>query len=124
MPECREAMLKEDTTRRIGDVLLMRIRKEVADAIEAYEEEKKRRQQMAVTAELYEIGGKYPRAFIVHDDLSKVQFGGSNRTLADVMEQKAEHATARRMAAKRVAMQHIDQKLREGNVPGMPSPEK
>jgi len=120
MPECREAMIKEDTTRRIGDVILMRIPEEVYAAIEAREEEKRQRQEFSVTAELQEIGRRYPRVFTVHEDLSKVQFGG--RTLADVMERKAAHATARRMAAKRVAMEAIDRKLREGTVPGMEVP--
>ena len=120
MPECKHAMVAEDTTRRIGDVILMRTTEENYDRHEEREALKRVRQSEGVTAELREIGGRYPRTFIVHDNLSDLKVGG--RSLSDIMQAKAEHKTATRTAARRVAAQSLDPKIREGTVLGVQMP--
>jgi len=110
-PECQE--YKEvDGTRRIGDVLLMKIPRERYLEIEEQKAKRRDEQYLGIKARLQELSDK--SGIRIYDDLSKVDVGGRN--LADVMERKA--------AARDVAMQHIDRKLRDGDVPGIPSPKK
>jgi len=110
-PECQE--YKEvDGTRRIGDVLLMRIPKERYLELEEREAKKRDDQYLGIKARLQELSEK--SGIKVHEDLSQVSVGG--RSLESIMEHKA--------AAQEVAIQHIDKKLRDGDVPGIPSPKK
>ena len=112
MPECR-GNLEADGTRRIGDTLLMRIPREGYEQLRARQELAAARQHDAVGSRLKELGERARGYGLkVHEDLSTVQVGPN--TLMDVVE--------KRSAAEKVAMKHIDKKLREGTVPGVPAP--
>lgn len=108
--EAREHM-DSDGTRTIGDVLLMRIPTQRYKAIIKQQRERRQSQQLGVSAEVIAYARKH--GLKVHEDLSTVKVGAN--TLMDVMQRKAE----RRTGAKKVAMQHLDKKLREGQVPGL-----
>jgi len=109
--ECAEYK-EADGTRRIGDTLLMKIPKERYAELEEMAQKRRDEQYLGIKARLQELSEK--SGIKVHEDLADVSIGG--RSLADVMENKA--------AARDVAMQHIDKKLRDGDVPGIPSPKK
>jgi len=109
--ECAEYK-EADGTRRIGDTLLMKIPKERYFELEEMNEKRRSEQYLGIKSRLQELSAK--SGIKVYDDLSEVSIGGRN--LETVMERKA--------AAQEVAMQHIDQKLRDGDVPGIPSPKK
>jgi hypothetical protein len=109
--ECSEYK-EADGTRRIGDTLLMKIPKERWLELEERAAKRRDEQYLGIKARLQELSEK--SGIKVHEDISKVDIGGRN--LADVMERKAH--------AQELATQHIDKKLREGDIPGMPSPKK
>jgi hypothetical protein len=110
-PECEEYK-EADGTRRIGDTMLMKIPKERYLELEEMNEKRRNEQYLGIKARLHELSEK--SGIKVYDDLSEVTIGG--RDLESVMERKA--------AQREVAMQHIDKKLRDGDVPGIPSPKK
>jgi len=114
MKEAREH-IEADGTRRIGDTLLMRVRKERFEQLEADATRRRQLQHDSVGSRLLELEDKARGYGLrVHQSLDTVQVG--NQTLMDVVE--------RRSAAKQTAMKHIDKKLRDGTVPGMPAPKK
>ena len=109
--ECEEYK-EADGTRRIGDTLLMKIPKERYLELEEMGQKRRDEQYLGIKARLHELSEK--SGIKVYDDLSDVTIGG--RSLESVMERKA--------AAQDVALKHIDKKLRDGDVPGIPSPKK
>ncbi|RLI53354.1 MAG: hypothetical protein DRP09_15935 [Candidatus Thorarchaeota archaeon] len=98
MPEAIEQK-EADGTRRIGDVLLMRIPEKQAKIIDKKMEEKRLRQQFGVESSLVELGSKYSRKGI------KVHTGEAGINLAQ--------------GAQGVASKARDKMLREGTVPGL-----
>lgn len=110
-PECQEYK-EADGTRRIGDVLLMKISKERYLELEQMSEKRRDEQYLGIKSRLQELSDK--SGIKIHEDLADVSIGG--RSLESIMERKA--------AAQDVAMEHIDKKLRDGDVPGIPSPKK
>ncbi len=78
-------------------------------------------QQKGVEGALREMGEKYrDKGFIVHDNARDVQVGGKRgQNLMNVMEAKAKHG-----GAARTAMKGVDQMMRTGTVPGIPTPGK
>jgi len=112
-PEAREHM-DSDGTRTLGDVLLMRIPTEHYETIVEQQRRRREAQEFGVSADVIAYARKH--GLKVHEDLSTVKVGAN--TLMDVMQKKAE----RRTAAKKTAMQHLDKKLREGQVPGLRGP--
>lgn len=111
LPECVE-FKREDGTRRIGDVLLMRIRMDFHMILEQRNEERRRRQQLGVSSEVRRIAQAYPKAF------GQVQTSDEGGPLAQTVLQRGE-ATA---AAQRTAAHHVDAMLRRGTVPGLGTP--
>jgi len=107
--ECEEHK-EVDGSRRIGDVLLMKIPEERYNRILKAQERRRLAQQLGVTQDVQDFAEKH--GMIIHKDLSTVKVGP--HTLADVMTKKAERATA----ARKVAMKHLDKKIREGTVFG------
>ena len=100
MPEARE-LLDVQGFRVLGDVLLMRCRQELYDAVQAYEAELRRRQQEGVNTTLRELGERH--GVTVHTDLND-----------PVMKRALSHAHAQQ-----VASNQVDRALREGTVPGL-----
>jgi hypothetical protein len=118
MPEC-SSMKDARGYRRIGDTVLMRIPEERYFELEKAEEYKRLVRKEGVAGALRELGAKYrDKGIIVHDDASNVHISG-NRNLMDVMQGKAKQEGTRR-----TAMKGVDKMLRQGTVPGMPSPGK
>lgn len=111
--ECEEHK-EADGTRRIGDVLLMKIPTERYKLILESQRRRREAQQIGVSADVIAYAQKH--GLKVHEDLSTVKVGAN--TLMDVMQRKADRQTG----AKRVATQYLDKKLREGNVPGVGGP--
>ena len=82
-------------------------------------------QQKGVEGALREMGEKYrSKGFIVHEDARNVSMGGrGGKNVMDVMEGKA-GAGRLRAGAARTAMKGVDDMIRSGTVPGIPTPGK
>lgn len=113
-PECREKKIREDTTRRIGDVLLMKTTEENYAKIIRHEELKKVKREQAAMADVEMIVSRHPKVFRLRTDLSEVSIGGRN--LEEVIQQRS--------AARGVALKGVNNMLREGRVPGLMKPGK
>lgn len=99
-PEAAE-LKAEDTTRRIGDCVLMRMRLDIYRKWEMQQEHKRMRQQEGVEAEARDLASRY---------------AGSGIKLVEGYAPSEAH----RQAVRGVAMNSVDKMLREGRVPGMP----
>lgn len=110
MPEAVELRgMAADSTRRIGDVILMRIQRDRHLLLQRAERKKRMRRQEGVTANLVEMGERLrDRGVIVHTDVE------ANPRL---MERLAKRSTAR-SAANRLT----DTWMRQGRMPGAPAP--
>ena len=99
-----------DTTRRLGDVILMRLRKDRKLLFDRQERAHRRAVESGVTSTLEEMGEKYRgKGVIVHTDMP-----AANPRLLDTMQKRAQ--------ARSIARQTTDQLLREGRMPGVPAP--
>src|SRR3972149_1986072 len=99
-----------DTTRRLGDVILMRIRKDRYVLLQRREAEKGHRQQEGVTSTLEEMGESLSRrGIVVHTDLKSM-----NPQMLKRMQNRA--------AAQKISTGRVAQWLREGRMPGTPAP--
>jgi hypothetical protein len=115
MIECIEHK-EVDGTRRIGDTVLMRIREERWHRLEEDARRRKDLQYEGITSRLRDLAERgRSHGIKLHENLDDVPSGGGG-TLMDVVE--------KRKGAAATAMQHIDQKLRDGTVPGVPAPKK
>ncbi len=95
-----------DTTRRLGDVILMRTRLERYMRRRKQRESHQRAVEEGVTAELQELGDRYAKyGIIVHTNASP-----------ELMKTMASRAAARHMASTQ-----FDSLVRHGNVPGTPA---
>ena len=103
----------EDTTRRIGDIILMRILKDDHKILLDNIEYRRQLQEYGVVGELIELGDKYRgKGFIVHSDPNS-RFASGKESVMD---------TVRRRAASGQGMKAVDNMVRNGNVPGIPRP--
>lgn len=110
MPEAAEQKgLSGDTTRKVGDVMLLRCRKDVYVLIDRYRRLQRERRERGVSAALEELGEKY------RDKGVKVH---TNTRMAD----PAFRREAARAAASGIAREKFNEQLREGTVAGMPAP--
>ena len=101
-PEAIE-LKQTDGTRRLGDVILMRVKRDRFLELEAAEAAKRKAQQQSVTSNLEQLGQKYRRhGLIVH--------AGSNLNpdMLNVMQNRARGAMA--------AREQLDQGLRDGSL--------
>ena len=105
-PESRH-LIKEDGSRRVGDVLLMRMRMDFHILYEQREEKKRLTRELSVESELAEIVGKHPDAFTLHSE----QTGGNPHM--DAMRSRA---------ARQTSFNALGNKLKSGTVPGLPKP--
>jgi hypothetical protein len=93
-----------DTTRCLGDVMLLRCRMEVYEAIRAYEERKAERQRTGAMEGMQDKAREH--RMIVHTD-------PNDPVLQRAMKHAEAHETANRM---------LDNQIREGRVPGVAAP--
>lgn len=115
-PECKEHR-EADGTRRIGDTLLMKVPYERWLQLEEDAVRRKDKQYDGITSRLRDLAERgRGHGIKLHEDISQVA-SPSGGTLMDVVE-------GRSSDAKRTALSHIDKKLRDGDVPGIPSPKK
>jgi len=108
MQEAKE-LTQGDGTRRLADVLLMRIRLDRAIMLDRQDRERRERQQQAVTAQLEEAGARYAKEGVIVSTPTNM-----SPERLKTMETRA--------GARRTAMGAVDNMLREGTVPGVPSP--
>ena len=114
MPEARDYR-HEDTTRRIGDVILMRILKTDHALLLQNFEYRRQLQELGVIGDLRELGDKYrSKGFIVHTD-GDARFASDKESLMD---------TVKRRAAAGHGMKAVGKMAKEGNIPGVPIPGK
>ena len=111
MPEAIELKgIGADTTRRLGDVILMRIQKDRKLLLDRQERAHRRAVESGVTSTLEEMGEKYrDKGVLVHTNMA-----GTNPRLLDAMQKRAQ--------AHGIAGRTTDQLLREGRMPGVPAP--
>lgn len=105
MPEALELRgMAADTTRRLGDVILMRMTKDRYLALRRRREAHQRAVETGITSELQEMGAKYAGSgLIVHTQPDDA-----------LLKKMAAQAGAKQMAGQR-----FDTMIRTGNVPGM-----
>lgn len=101
-PECRNH-IKEDNTRRIGDVLLMRIPKDLHLMLEMKAADRRRAIEFGVDSDLRDITSKHRDAMTYHGDVG------------DTSAFKAQRAAG----ARQVASQQLNTMLKRGTVPGL-----
>jgi hypothetical protein len=120
MPESREHTV-EDSSRRIGDTILMRIPEERAREIDAYNEYMAQTRLVGTENELIDFGEAYRGRGL---SVSRLEDMPENKQRAVAARGAAGRAGAKELfmeqATKSVALGAIDEKLREGNVPGLP----
>ena len=112
MPEAIELKgMGADTTRRLGDVILMRCRKDIFKRLMRQEEAHRRAVESGVTSEVEELGRRYEKyGLIVHTG------EGLSPALLKRMQTSA--------AAKQVVGKQVDQLIRDGRMPGAPAPRR
>lgn len=106
-PESRE-YLYTDTSRRIGDVMLMRITLDLYFLEEKKNAEKTLKVEESITSDLYMLEAKSQGRFKVHVDQE------TNPYLPGMQSGAPSHG------AKQVALKHLDGQIRRGTVPGLP----
>lgn len=103
-----------DTTRVVGDTILMKIHMDDYELIERYEAYKRQMQQEGINSQLQELGDKHRgKGLIVHTDVEGGFASGKGGSIMD---------TLRNRASQQMGTQVIDKGLRAGTIPGMPSP--
>jgi len=113
MPEAREHKA-EDTTRRLGDVILMRIRKEDHAVLLQHQKYRQQLQELGVSSNLRELGDKHRgKGFVVHTKGDEQFASGRGQTMMSTLQSRA---------AADLGMKMVDGMLRDGTVPGMPVP--
>jgi hypothetical protein len=102
MPEAKE-LRWVDTTRKLGDVVLMRVPEKKFQQLHARDRRIREHQQTSVVSQLEEMGERYRgRGVIVHTN--------PDSRMLDRMAQRA--------AAQQIAGKKFDQMLKTGTVPG------
>ena len=111
MPEAIELKgMGADTTRRLGDVILMRIQKDRKLLLDRQERAHRRAVESGVTSTLDELGEKYrDKGVIIHTNMD-----AANPRLLKTMAQRAQ--------ARSIAGRTTDHLIREGRMPGVPGP--
>ena len=97
-------LVKEDNTLRVGDVVAMYIRKDKHFLLEQKRKMRQLRQQFGAEAELHELAGKNPKALKVRN------FDEDNPHASQIQAR----------AARKTAMRHLGNKMKQGTIPGVP----
>ena len=109
--ECFEHR-KEDGSRRVGDVMLFKMRKDIHFLMRQKEEQQRNLRQYGVEASLMDMADRNP-------GISFSSTAQENGLPSNVQTRMRGNAAAQ--GARRTAMKHIDGMVREGTVPGMPA---
>jgi len=104
------ALKGNDTTRRLGDVILMRIHKDRKRMLDARDDYRKRQQQEGAAGALQEVADKYARY-------------GARVHIASGDDAASVGRQAMHGMAEQAATRQTDQWLRQGRMPGMPMPQ-
>lgn len=99
-----------DTTRQLGDVILMKIPHERYVVLRSMEIAHTRQQQKASTSALLELGDKYKKSGIIVRPYRMEDPDG---------DLSGPPITSKRFTSKSGAMNMVDKALRDGSVPGM-----
>lgn len=110
-PEAKH-LRREDSTIRIGDVLLMSIRIDEYLKIQQKEEAKRLRQQYGIETEISNLAAKHPDHFKFYSDNT----GG----LPESVEKRINSRTAMAGATRSLAAKAIGNKMKKGVIPGVP----
>lgn len=104
-----EHLKREDRTLRVGDVLLMFIKKDLHENILKRQEERKRAQLFGVESEVRAFAAKHSNIFT---DVSSEFNGNMPAHISNRMHAKA--------TARKVAAQHLGNRMKSGLVEGLP----
>lgn len=124
--EMKEAWEHRDVNgyRRLGDVILMRIRKDRYLALKRAEERKVAAQEAAVTERLEELGQRFSR----HGGKIHTNLNTMDPRIRETMEARAaSHSlppAVRTEANKSLAFDALNAKLRDGTIPGAELPKR
>jgi hypothetical protein len=113
MPEAMEQKgLAGDTTRRIGDTILLRIRLDRYLRIERARQQRQQAQEASSAAGLYALAEKHPA-------IKVREFNNPAELSPDGAQRRG---VTTRQLARGAATRRFDTLLRQGRVPGMPAP--
>ncbi len=110
--ECHEHR-KEDGSRRVGDVMLFKMRKDLHFLMRQEEEKQRNLRQYGVEATLEDMADRNPGI--------KFYSTAQGTPLPSAAQARMKNITASQ-GAQRTAMKHVDGMLRDGTVPGIPGP--
>jgi hypothetical protein len=110
---------KEDSTIRVGDVLLMCIPKDRHLLLEQKDRQKALRQQYGIEAEIHDFARRNP-AVIAGVSTPEVGITGHLGPAASKMVENMESRSAVTRAARRTAATHLGNKMKTGTIPGVP----
>lgn len=119
-PEARD-LRKADNSIRVGDVLLMFIRKDEHLKLLQREDKKRLRQQYGIEAEIHDLANATNRKYgtQVFAGVETPELGGNMR---QEMVNAVNKRNSRQAGARRTAAEHLGNKMKEGFVPGIPKP--
>lgn len=113
-PECKEHTVREDTTRRVGDVILMRIRADHYYALLKADRLKAERQQTGIESELFALGEQVKGAIKVYE-VNKHPYMTDKAPVSIVLPHRSHPAY-------KTAVEALNKHLIKGTVPGIPNP--
>jgi hypothetical protein len=115
-PECREHTMKDDTTRRVGDVLLMRIRVDLHVQLLKRAALRQARQEGSIESELFALGQQAKGAIKVFQ-VNKHPYMQDDAPVSIVMPHRSHPAYNTAMGA-------LNNMLKTGEIPGVAAPGK
>ena len=122
MPEAMEAKKAEDTTRRIADVLLMRIRLDMYYKLEDALARKRRAVEQGSVNSMINLGeainAKHPGSIKVHTDGTGQFASGRGPSVGSLIEQRANSG----FGVHREAAKQVGEMVKDGTVPGITHP--
>ena len=113
-----EGLVKEDNTIRVGDTMLMFMRFDEHMKLEERERNKRLRQQYGIEAEIHDLAEKVNIATgrKVFGSISTPEFTGVPEHLMKTMEARAKRSDF----ARKVAAQHLGNRMKQGMIDGLP----
>ena len=118
MPEAMEAKKAEDSTRRIADVLLMRIRLDHYYKLEDALARKRQNIEQGSVNSLKAVAAKYPDAIKVHTDGTGQFASRRGPNVGSLIEQRAGSG----FGVHREAAKQVGEMIKDGTVPGITHP--
>jgi len=117
-PEAREmGAVREDNTIRVGDVMLMFITIDQHRALDEKQRQKRLRQQYGVEADIHDLAER------TNSRQGQAVFAGVSTPHIGVTGKISESTSQRpgvSSAARKVALNHLGNKMKQGTIPGVP----